>query len=188
MQDMILSYFKTVKSPWRSTLVEAVQKTRNKILCVSPFFTEDVVVSLEDSIVSQGYKFHPLTIHILTRIRLDDFSSGASQLEAIEHILSWSNRFPNWQVELRAEDRIRAKVWIIDSNAPVRRENSRMATPRPAPRFNFCRSCTIQPAAINISSICWRARSSGFIPFISLLKGYRPFIPCVLKRGSSARS
>jgi hypothetical protein len=116
MQDIVLSYFKTVKSPWRSTLVEAVQKTRNKILCISPFFTEDAVVSLEDALISNGHKFHPFTIHVLTRIRLDDFWSGASQLEALEHIHSLPNRFQNWQVEIRAEDRIHAKVWIIDSN------------------------------------------------------------------------
>lgn len=117
MQNNVFFNFVPVKSPWRSTLLKTIKKAQSKIFCVSPFLTDDVLSSLEDIFRSKEYVSHSLIIHVLTRVRRDDFSSGASQLEALERILSWSRLFPNWHVELRAKDEIHAKVWIIDSDS-----------------------------------------------------------------------
>jgi hypothetical protein len=117
MQDRIVSYFNMVTTPWRATLLEAIKTAQNNVFCVSPFFIDDVVLSLEETFLSKGYEEHSATFHVLTRIRRDDFLSGASHLEAFEHILSWKFRFPNWHVELRAKDDVHAKVWIIDQNS-----------------------------------------------------------------------
>jgi PLD-like domain len=120
MQNDVPSLFRPMMNPWRSTLVEAVKQARQEIFCISPYFTDDVLEDVEKTLLSLPQKANPLiTFHILTRIRIEDFLTGASELKALERLLAWPGQMPHWTVELRAHQGVHAKVWIIDRQFAV---------------------------------------------------------------------
>ncbi|HLG78956.1 MAG TPA: phospholipase D-like domain-containing protein [Ktedonobacteraceae bacterium] len=120
MQNDIPSLFRLVMPPWRSTLVEAVKQAQQDIFCISPYFTDDVLEDVEKTLLSLPQKANSLiTFHILTRIRIEDFLTGASELKALERLLAWPSQMPHWAVELRTHQRIHAKVWVIDRQFAV---------------------------------------------------------------------
>src|SRR5712691_10921460 len=107
MQNDTPLAFRSVMTLWRVNLLEAMKRVRQEIFCISPYFTDDVIQGVEKTLLSLPQKdIRKLTIRILTRIRLDDFLTGASELEALERILARPTHMPNWEIELRAHEKI----------------------------------------------------------------------------------
>lgn len=114
-QDNAFPLFRPIQSPWRLTLINALERVQRNLFCISPFLTDDVVQETEKILSSLVFhKAAPLTLRVLTRFRSEDFLAGASQLEALEHLRDCLKRHDNWRVEVRACDKVHAKVWVFD--------------------------------------------------------------------------
>lgn len=112
-----LSPVRRILSPWRDLLLESADQIKRKLLLVSPFFTTDVIGAIEESLQGNSdLQTHGVEVQVLTRIRVEDFQSKASSLEALEELLQWPTRHPAWKVFLRAIDNIHAKVWVFDED------------------------------------------------------------------------
>ncbi len=113
--DNTLPLFRPIQSPWRLTLINALERVQRDLFCISPFLTDDVVQESEKILSSLIFhKATPLTFRVLTRFRIEDFLAGASQLEALERLEDCLNRHDNWRIAIRACDQVHAKVWVFD--------------------------------------------------------------------------
>lgn len=109
-----------VVSPWRKALVEALSKVQQTLLLVSPFLTDDVIADVETQLAaSSAERSIPVSVRVLTRVRLDDLLNGANDLAALERLLSWSGDLTKSMVALRALDHVHAKVWVFDTNLAI---------------------------------------------------------------------
>lgn len=100
-------------SPWTERLFAEVGATERHLLLISPYIKDTVVNAVERALTSR-LTTTPLSIRVLTRVRLDDLLAGASDLAALERILGWPVAHPQWSVEARALDNVHAKVWVMD--------------------------------------------------------------------------
>ncbi len=114
MADEHLPWIEPLRSPWREQLIEALAHVQQDLLLVGPYIKADVVAMLRE-VLAERLTSQPLAVRVITRILPDDFLSGASDIAALQNLLTWPTDLPGSSVELRAISNLHAKVWVFDS-------------------------------------------------------------------------
>lgn len=115
MNDEHVPLIEPLRSPWRKRLLAALASVQRDLLLVGPYIKDDVIAMVGDTLEARPDS-QPLSVRVITRILPDDFLAGASDIAALQRLLSWSISLPGSRVELRAIANVHAKVWVFDSD------------------------------------------------------------------------
>lgn len=118
MADEHLPLVEPIRPPWREQLTEALLHVQRDVLLVGPYIKDDVIATLKDTL-AERLNPQPLAIRIITRVLPDDFLSGASDIAALQHLLTWPDELTDLSVEIRAINNVHAKVWVFDTNMAI---------------------------------------------------------------------
>lgn len=100
-------------SPWTERLFVALGSVEHSILLVSPYIKDNALAAVERELAQLANVRH-ITVRVLARVRCDDLLAGSSDIGALERIVGWVDLWPQWTVELRAQNNLHAKVWVLD--------------------------------------------------------------------------
>lgn len=118
MADEHLPPFEPVRSPWRERLLKALAHVQHDLLMVGPYIKDDVVIMIKNTLAMRSNP-QPLTLRVITRALPDDFLSGASDIAALHHLLTWPTELAGTSVEMRIINNVHAKVWVFDASLAI---------------------------------------------------------------------
>ncbi len=118
MADEHLPLFEPVRSPWRERLLEALAHVQHDLLMVGPYIKDDVIRLLRDELAAHSNP-QPLAVRVITRALQEDFLSGASDIAALQHLLTWPAELAGTSVEMRIINNVHAKVWVFDASLAI---------------------------------------------------------------------
>jgi PLD-like domain len=114
MEEQDQAWIQPIPSPWRDVLLQAISQVQRELFFICPFLKEQVITDLKTTLQTR-VSSTPLRVRVLTRVLPDDLLVGASDLSALQQLLRWPQELPGSSVELRAIDKVHAKVWLIDN-------------------------------------------------------------------------
>ena len=107
---------KYIQPPWENYFFSKVQAAKTSLFISSPYI-KFPVASLLCKILESKYN-SPLSVQLLTRIRISDLIDGASDLEAFEKLLQLAEK-SGLDVAVKCISNLHAKVYIFDENSAI---------------------------------------------------------------------
>jgi hypothetical protein len=74
-----------IPSPWRTILLEAVAKVRQRLFIICPYIKEDIVTALKEALLSRRSEAAaPVHVRVLTRVLPEELLNGSSDITALQ--------------------------------------------------------------------------------------------------------
>ena len=99
-----------ILTPWRATLIEALLAAQRSAFIISPFIKNPIAAQIIGALDRRG-----VTVRTITRFKPEDFAAGVSDLDA-SWMLSAHTESRQAGFDLRTDDRLHAKIYLIDGN------------------------------------------------------------------------
>lgn len=105
-----------IQSPWQKQLQDALAQVQEKLLIISPYIKNEIIMMCKEILCARATKADSLEIRVITRTIPEEFMSGSSDIDALQHLLAWPTDIHKCSVEIRAINNIHAKVWVCDKS------------------------------------------------------------------------
>lgn len=98
-----------VFTPWKSQLLEDLQRAKQHVLLVSPFIKSSIARDIYRTLASQD-----VTVHTISRFSKSEFLSGASDIDAHYILFGLGDKETRAKHQLRSLSHLHAKIFVID--------------------------------------------------------------------------